>query len=201
MFDYTDGIALGLALIPCLAWFGILRAHYLTLRIGTQRVQTLITRIALFLPTYAMLLWISFVVPNLFGIMEAPIAIAEGLSFYGFFAMIVANLGGPDMTLKQMKSSNRLPCCCCPKDPLTFYNRVRGALFQFLVIRPFVTILAAYCSYKDLQAVSLILTALALAMLVYGFLSLVLFCKLSNFYFSLFLLLIFTDLFIYSLIY
>jgi hypothetical protein len=78
MVDAVDWIALALAAIPCLAWIGILRAHYLTLRIGTQRVQVLTTRIALFLPTYAILLWISFVVPNLFGIMEAPIAIAEG---------------------------------------------------------------------------------------------------------------------------
>jgi hypothetical protein len=78
MIDSVDWIALALAAIPCLAWFGILRAHYLTLRIGTQRVQTLTTRIALFLPTYALLLWFSFVIPNLFAIMEAPIAIAEG---------------------------------------------------------------------------------------------------------------------------
>jgi hypothetical protein len=80
MIDSVDWIAFALATIPCFAWIGILRAHFLTLRIGTQRVQILTTRIALFLPTYALLLWISFVVPNLFAIMEAPIAIAEGLS-------------------------------------------------------------------------------------------------------------------------
>jgi hypothetical protein len=101
----------------------------------------------------------------------------QGLSFYGFFAMMVANLGGPNTMLKLMRSHNRTPCCCCPNDPLRFYNRVRGALFQFLVLRPVVLILAAYCAYQDQQALTLILTAVGLVMLAYGFISLVLFCE------------------------
>jgi hypothetical protein len=38
----------------------------------------LIVRNALFLPTYASLLWLSLVLPPLFPILEGPIAIAEG---------------------------------------------------------------------------------------------------------------------------
>lgn len=90
--------------------------------------------------------------------------------------MMISNLGGPDQTIKLMLSSNRKPCCCCPNDPLKFYNRVRGALFQFLVLRPIVMILAAFAAYNDMKPLTLIFTGVGLAMLAYGFLSLVLFC-------------------------
>ncbi len=91
--------------------------------------------------------------------------------------MMIANLGGPDLALKQMREHNRTPCCCCPTDPLKFYNRVRGALFQMLVFRPVVTIFTAFCAYKNIPALVLILTAVSLVMLAYGFISIVMFCK------------------------
>ena len=76
--DIYSLIGISLVCIPLIAWIGILRAHYLTLKVGTLRVQVLTTRIALFLPTYACLLWLSLTFPSMFGIIEAPIAIAEG---------------------------------------------------------------------------------------------------------------------------
>ena len=76
--DIYSLIGIALVCIPCTAWYGILRAHYLTLKAGSLRVQVLTARIALFLPTYALLLWLSLTFPSLFGVLEAPIAIAEG---------------------------------------------------------------------------------------------------------------------------
>lgn len=173
--DIYSLIGIALVCIPCTAWYGILRAHYLTLKAGSLRVQVLTARIALFLPTYALLLWLSLTFPSLFGVLEAPIAIAEGLSFYGFFAMIIANLGGPDMCLKIMKSQDRKPCFCCPSDPLKFYNRVKFGLFQFLTIRPIFVTLAALFAYNGNKAGYMIFNICTVVMFIIGFGSIVMF--------------------------
>lgn len=77
-FDIYAIIGLCLVGVPVTAWLGIMLNHYKTLRVGTERVQVLIVRNSLFLPTYAILIWLSLVLPALFNIMEGPIAIAEG---------------------------------------------------------------------------------------------------------------------------
>ena len=98
-FDIYAGIGLALMVVPFVAWFGIFYNHHKTLKVsgawriianplrciilstvqvGTERVQVLVVRNALFLPTYATLLWLSLVLPPLFPILEGPIAIAEG---------------------------------------------------------------------------------------------------------------------------
>lgn len=77
-FDIYAAIGLGLVCVPFTAWLGILNNHHKTLKVGTERVQVLIVRNSLFLPTYATLLWLSLVLPPLYPIIEGPIAIAEG---------------------------------------------------------------------------------------------------------------------------
>jgi hypothetical protein len=77
-FDIYAAIGLGLVCVPIIAWLGILFNHHKTLKVGTERVQVLIVRNSLFLPTYAFLLWLSLILPPLFPILEGPIAIAEG---------------------------------------------------------------------------------------------------------------------------
>jgi hypothetical protein len=77
-FDIYAAIGLGLVCVPVTAWLGILFNHHKTLKVGTERVQVLIVRNSLFLPAYAILLWLSLVFPVLYPILEGPIAIAEG---------------------------------------------------------------------------------------------------------------------------
>lgn len=174
-FDVYAGVGLVLVFVPVLAWLGILRSHHQSLTVGTERVQVLIVRTSLFLPTYAILLWLSLVLPPLYPILEGPIAVAEGISFICFFAVIVANCGGPDGCLKAMIAQNRKPCCCCPSDPFRMYKRVRFAVHQFLVYRPIVVIVGAIFVYVEVQPVFLACKFVSTAMFVFGFGSLAMF--------------------------
>jgi hypothetical protein len=154
-----------------------MRKHFLNLKNCTLRVQTLITRTALFLPAYAVLLWISLAIPAIFGIMEGPISICEGLSFYGFFATIVANLGGPDKTIQAMITQNKKPISCCPSDHVKFYNSVRRGLFQFLAIRPITVTVAQLFSYNNIPALYAVFNAVSMVQFLWGFCSIIFFCK------------------------
>lgn len=173
-------IGLLLLAIPIGCWIAILRKHFLKLKNCTLRVQTLITRTALFLPAYAILLWISLAVPAIFGIMEGPISICEGLSFYGFFATIVSNLGGPDKTLQAMITQNKKPFGCCPSDHVKFYNGVRRGLFQFLVIRPITVTVAQLFSYNNIPTLYALVNAISMVQFLWGFCSIIFFCEFAS---------------------
>lgn len=71
-------IGIFLMMVPIMAWIMILRTQYSTLKQGTLRVQILSTRTALFLPTYAIVIWLSLVFPSLYMLLEVPISVAEG---------------------------------------------------------------------------------------------------------------------------
>ena len=74
-------IGIFLMMVPIMAWIMILRTQYSTLKQGTLRVQILSTRTALFLPTYAIVIWLSLVFPSLYMLLEVPISVAEGINF------------------------------------------------------------------------------------------------------------------------
>lgn len=91
--------------------------------------------------------------------------------------MLVANLGGIDATLQLMQSNDKAPICGCPKDPPVFYKKVRWALYQFLVYRPVVQVLLAVCIYAGQSQIGIIFSVISLVQFLYGFLSLLSFCK------------------------
>jgi hypothetical protein len=101
------------------------------------------------------------------------------VSFICFFAVIVANSGGPEGCLTAMIEQSRKACCCCPSDPFRLYKRVQFAVFQFLVFRPVVVVLGAVFVYLEVNAIFLVCQLVAAAMFVFGFGSLAIFCELS----------------------
>ena len=98
-------------------------------------------------------------------------------AFYGFFAMLVANLGGPDSTLRFQEKAGKKPLCCCPTDYRKLYGKVRTALFQFFFVRPFVELGFAIATYAGSEALALIFSAIALLQVIWGFGALFCFCK------------------------
>jgi hypothetical protein len=94
-----------------------------------------------------------------------------------FFAVIVANSGGPEGVLRAMIEQNRAACCCCPRDPFRLYKRVQWAVFQFLVFRPIVVIIGAVFVYLDIHAIFLVCKFISVVMFVFGFGSLAIFCE------------------------
>lgn len=147
-----------------------------------QRLTILSTRTALFLPLYAVLMYISLCAPVIYVALTIPITMIEGYSFYCFFAMIVINLGGPSATVNYMKQSGKeLACaCCCPSDQITFYKKATWALFHFFVTRTILITLSAICFYSDKKvgkALYVIFSIASFVLLVYGLLSLLLLCE------------------------
>ena len=111
MFNQYKGMVL--MLISFVTWYLTASKQYKNLKQSTLRLQVISVRLSLFLPAYALWVWISLVSPDVGVIMGLPIAITEAMSFWGFFAMLVENFNGPDNTLVILANSYNSPCFCC----------------------------------------------------------------------------------------
>jgi hypothetical protein len=150
---------------------------------GATRLVVLGVRTSLFLPLYALFIFISLCAPNALAALNIPITIVEGYSFYCFYTMIVTNLGGPAKAVQTFKASGKeLVCCnsCCPSDHVVFYRRTTWALFHFLFTRSVLVILAAIAYYSGTKAGKALYAIFSLAstvILAYALIHIILFCK------------------------
>lgn len=176
------GVCFLFLLVPVLVYTLIVWSQISGLTIETQRLTVLSTRTALFLPLYAVLMYISLCVPVLYVALTIPITMIEGYSFYCFFTMIVVNMGGPSATVDYMKQTGKdLACaCCCPQQQPAFYKKATWALFHFFFTRSILVILSAICFYSG-RKIGRVLYALfslaSAALLFYGLICLLLLCK------------------------
>jgi len=182
--DFDDrpinGISILLVALPLIAYGFIFLSQYRALTKKALRLQVLVTRVSLFLPTYATLIFISLLAPKLFAGLEILIAIAEGYFFLCFFTLLVENLGGPSKTVGLLEHQGRpLLCgCCCPGEYARFYRRVKWALFHFLFTRSFVVTIQSACSYATSKIAAKLAFAFAIISFMFvinGFGSLVIF--------------------------
>jgi len=175
-------VGIFLALIPIFAWVLIFFKQYEYSKPKTYRVNVLLARTSLFLPLYAIFMWIALYDPYAFEGLQVPFAIVEGYSFMSVFAVIVANLGGPAATIRTMqKYPDKVACCpCYPREAIPFYTQVHNSIWYFVFLRVIVIVVATAASYNGLESLYLVATLFALAQLIYALISLV------NFYESLF---------------
>jgi hypothetical protein len=82
-------IGIFLCLVPFTAWYLIMLRQHENVTEKTYRINVLLARTSLFLPAYALCVWISCMEPQLYEGMQICFAIIEALSFYSFFAMLV----------------------------------------------------------------------------------------------------------------
>ena len=73
-------------------------------------------------------------------------------------------MGGPSAALQTMQQNNKEPycTCCCPTEPVAFYNKVLNSLWWMIWIRVPLIIIATVGSYIHLQALYAIGTFLSL---------------------------------------
>lgn len=167
-------IGLVLLLFPFAAWLLVFNKQFEISTPKTYRVNVLIARTALYLPLYAIFVWVSLIEPVLYDGLQILFAIVEGYSFYSMFALVVSNLGGPHEAVAALKASNRPPFCpCCPTDPVKFYTQVLNSFWYFLFVRVVIVIVATIAAYKHIMLVYLITTLVALGILIYSLVSLV----------------------------
>lgn len=174
-----DHMAIGgvfIVFFLCAVWTMILRAQGNQLTEKTFRVQVLIVRTGLFLPAYAWILFITLLTPNSFAGLEVLISAAEAYSLYCFFAMIIANMGGPLAAVEYVKKQAKEPLCvCCPSDPATFYRACVSAMWQVLVVRVLVVFIGAMATYGGQDTVQMVTQFVAIAFLVRAVMSCVFF--------------------------
>lgn len=185
-------VGLLLLLVILTAYYGVMTENFKNLRVNVYLTVISIARTAQFLPTYAVIMWLSVVLPGFFLPGQIPIAIAEGYSFFCFFSTIVNYLGGPakviDIIQNKMNNGRQLLFpCCCPTDARSFYERTLRALYHFIVTRTgFVCILLIFqliMKYSDLSkkqhaalfGMAIMFQCISLGFLVNGFGSLVTF--------------------------
>eukprot|EP01038_Epipyxis_sp_PR26KG_P014181 gene14181-19030_t len=139
--------------IPFITYFFVFFTQYSKLQPSTEKIQILITRIAVFLPFYAFLIYLSLIGGNvLYFILQIPLAMMEAYSFYAFLVMVVHNVGGSNAVVNIMNEHKKpyfLPCCS--GDYVTFYKQVHSAMYHFITTRIVTTIIQvilAIIAYK-----------------------------------------------------
>lgn len=147
--------AAGLMLIPMAAWLIDFLLQYKGMVEGAERINVLNIRVALFLPFYALFMFIGCASPNALPAMNIFLALTESYSFYCFFVLLVTNLGGANQFVAAMKAANReLACCnsCCPKDMQGMYDGVCRALWHLIITRNILTVVAVIGNYSGTRA-------------------------------------------------
>ncbi len=177
------GVALMCVILACFAI--ALFFNFRNLRPEVTRLVVLNTRVAFFLSFYAIMMFICINAPQALPALNVLITFMEGYSFYGFFAMIVTNLGGPGATVQYFKDTNKpLLCCnsCCPPEPEKYYRKTTWALWHFVFTRTALFVLIAIAFYSGSKAgkiVAGLLSLVAFVLLAYSLIHLVLLCKFS----------------------
>lgn len=191
----TDRLALAcipFLLVSIIAYIVVFFKQYSQLDDHTNRLVIISTRLALFLPLYSILIYISLVIPVIYVAMEVPLAIIEGYTFYTFFVLIVTNLGGPSETVRYLGESPKklIFWCCCPLDKKRFYDKATWNVFHFLVTRVVVVFLSVICFYIEsatgraaFKVLYLVFSLVAFVQLIYGVASVVNLCESSFIFF------------------
>lgn len=163
-----------------ICYFIVFNSQYKNITAQNSRLVVLNSRVALHLPIYAVLIYISLLAPEAFHAIDIFISIYEAYSFYAFFTLIVTNLGGPTNAVELFKGPDQLACCnsICTSDRTKFYNKTRHALFHFLFTRVFIVTAAAIAHYSHTSAgdtLSTILRLVSAVILFYCLVHIVLF--------------------------
>ncbi len=114
----TKILALGFTISIFATYFLILLWRYSNLKLGFLRITVLDVRSALYLPIFALLVYISINLPVVYVAMEFPIGLAEAYSLLNFVALLVEYSGGPGEIHHALKNA--------------FENQTHFNLFSFI---------------------------------------------------------------------
>jgi hypothetical protein len=191
MTHYVNYWTLAFFLEVVVAYLSIINVQWRNMVPANARLTVLSVRSAVFMPLYAMFIYISLIEPQAFVGLLIPITVVEGYVFYTFAVLVVTNLGGAEATVQLLKDKDDIPlksCGSCPcykshsEDPKKFYETMTWGVFHFFFTRTFLTFLAVVSFYSGTvagYAFFKIFSILSAAVLVYAILTFILFCKSS----------------------
>ncbi|RNC45889.1 f2o10.10 protein-like protein, partial [Trypanosoma cruzi] len=119
--------------------------------------QTKIVRILFMVPLYAMISWICILAPSAAEYLNLIRDAYESYAIYAFFQLMIALMGGMDTVYRALMLEERPPIThffpFCWMEPLkvspTFVRNCRLCLFQFMVVKPLVTVVVIILTAKD----------------------------------------------------
>lgn len=137
-----------LYLFPLTIYMYIFINQYKLIDNKVYRLQVLTLRTALFLPCYAIVLYVNLLTNGKNKFNEFFISITEGLSFVSFFALFIHNLGGVRNTIKFIETQKHpflFECFAKNIIPLhhveKLYKRVSKGLKLILFYRPIIILI------------------------------------------------------------
>ncbi len=170
-----------LVLIPISSYLRVFYLQFHFIKYQTMVLQILSTRAALFPIFYAIIVYLSFNIPQTFLALQVIIAVCEGYSLLCFLTLIVQNFGSPEACIAQLQAINRTAFCWCfcySSNMTTYFWTVKNALSYLLTYRLVLVLAASVTGYLKLKVISAVCTIFAFFLIAYGFISLITLCKL-----------------------
>lgn len=126
--------------------------------------QTKVVRILFMVPLFAMISWMSLCAPSAAEYLNLIRDTYESYVIYAFFQLMMALMGGIDTVYRNLMIEERplLPHVfpLCHLEPIRisprFVQTCRVCLFQFMIVKPLVTIAVVILRSKDLMGDSLL---------------------------------------------
>jgi hypothetical protein len=124
--------------------------------------QTKIVRILFMVPLFAMISWISLIAPRAAEYLNLIRDTYESYVIYAFFQLMMALMGGIDTVYRTLMIEERPPVPqvfpLCYLEPIkvtpTFVQNCRLCLFQFMLLKPLITIIVVILTAKDAMGTS-----------------------------------------------
>lgn len=125
--------------------------------------QTKVVRILFMVPLFAIISWISLCAPSAAEYLNLIRDTYESYVIYAFFQLMIALMGGMDTVYRNLMVEERpllkhvFPLCYLQPIRVTpiFVRKCRLCLFQFMVLKPLVTIAVLILTAKNLMGDSL----------------------------------------------
>ncbi|CCW63213.1 unnamed protein product [Phytomonas sp. EM1] len=119
--------------------------------------QPKVVRILFMVPLYALISWASLLAPGAAKYLNLIRDAYESYAIYAFFQLMIAQMGGIDTLYRALMIEERPPIPqvfpFCNLEPIkvtpTFVQNCRLCLFQFMIIKPLVTIIVAVLTAKN----------------------------------------------------
>ena len=172
---------LGIVWIMYSAIFSVL---YKNLRKEIYRQQVLNLRIALCLPLYSLIFYLSLYFPSAIDFLYVGVVFVEGLTICTFFSLLVENVGGSARILVYMTEAGgikpKIFKSMYPKVSSLFYRGLIRRLWHCIVTRTVFAVTSAVlfsCNIGITRIISVILNVISTLVLLTAVVWLMLLCK------------------------
>lgn len=173
-FDAFTVVGGVFGLITFVSFWRVSRHQYFFVRKNPSsfRAAVLSVRAAGVIPGFALCYWLSLFIPYIYAAMQIPEALLQAYCVVCFFSLIAYYVGGPQHCVAAFAiSTNTQPSCifgCMNKQPQRCYAHAYLAIWQFMFVRPVVTVAMCVAFYMNQNDLSLVISFLTSVQAAWG---------------------------------